>query len=253
MTGRIRASLLVAGILLVVLHLTTSPSLAHSGGTDANGCHAGSQPYHCHGSRSTPARPAPSGGRTLCADGTWSQSTGSGTCSWHGGIAGNNDPSTGSGSTGGGGGSGRIDADSGPSTTVTTNAPPPRSGTTTNVSGSVGDFFDNGGLLILLVGWWVLSRIKKSRRETAAGSVTARPSVPSSGSPTTGSGNSVSSSAAVRPTQDAGQVHPRSATSSAAGTCSCGGRQVVRRNGKTGQRFYGCSRYPNCRRTRPMY
>ena len=23
--------------------------LAHSGGTDANGCHAGSQPYHCHG------------------------------------------------------------------------------------------------------------------------------------------------------------------------------------------------------------
>ena len=26
---------------------------AHSGGTDANGCHAGSQPYHCHnGSKS---------------------------------------------------------------------------------------------------------------------------------------------------------------------------------------------------------
>ena len=23
---------------------------AHSGGTDANGCHAGSQPYHCHSS-----------------------------------------------------------------------------------------------------------------------------------------------------------------------------------------------------------
>ena len=23
-------------------------AFAHSGGTDANGCHAGSQPYHCH-------------------------------------------------------------------------------------------------------------------------------------------------------------------------------------------------------------
>ena len=28
-----------------------------------------------------------SGGRTLCNDGTWSDSTGSGTCSWHGGVA----------------------------------------------------------------------------------------------------------------------------------------------------------------------
>jgi len=28
-----------------------------------------------------------SGGRTLCRDGTWSNSTGPGTCSWHGGIS----------------------------------------------------------------------------------------------------------------------------------------------------------------------
>ncbi|GAA4105772.1 hypothetical protein [Actinomadura miaoliensis] len=35
---------------------------------------------------STPVVP-PVGGGTLCADGTWSQSSGRGTCSWHGGEA----------------------------------------------------------------------------------------------------------------------------------------------------------------------
>ncbi|MBA4274919.1 MAG: YHYH domain-containing protein [Alphaproteobacteria bacterium] len=38
-------------IRVVVLALTVSAAtnvFAHSGGTDANGCHAGSQPYHCH-------------------------------------------------------------------------------------------------------------------------------------------------------------------------------------------------------------
>jgi hypothetical protein len=30
----------------------------------------------------------PPGGGTLCADGTWSTSSGRGTCSWHGGEAG---------------------------------------------------------------------------------------------------------------------------------------------------------------------
>ena len=29
--------------------LLSSILYAHSGGTDSNGCHAGSQPYHCHG------------------------------------------------------------------------------------------------------------------------------------------------------------------------------------------------------------
>jgi len=29
--------------------LLSSTLYAHSGGTDSNGCHAGSQPYHCHG------------------------------------------------------------------------------------------------------------------------------------------------------------------------------------------------------------
>jgi hypothetical protein len=35
--------------LLYVAILWTVEATAHSGGTDANGCHAGSQPYHCHG------------------------------------------------------------------------------------------------------------------------------------------------------------------------------------------------------------
>lgn len=26
----------------------SSAAIAHSGGTDAYGCHAGTQPYHCH-------------------------------------------------------------------------------------------------------------------------------------------------------------------------------------------------------------
>lgn len=33
--------------IISVLSLA-SASFAHSGGTDANGCHGGSQPYHCH-------------------------------------------------------------------------------------------------------------------------------------------------------------------------------------------------------------
>ena len=32
----------------------------------------------------------------------------------------------------------------------------------------------------------------------------------------------------------------------------CGGEMLVRRNRSTGQPFYGCSRYPSCRFTRPM-
>ena len=33
--------------------------LAHSGGTDVNGCHAGSQPYHCHSSSGGSSTAAP--------------------------------------------------------------------------------------------------------------------------------------------------------------------------------------------------
>ncbi|MBG6089865.1 hypothetical protein [Actinomadura viridis] len=34
-----------------------------------------------------PSPTLPSGGGTLCADGTWSTASGRGTCSWHGGTA----------------------------------------------------------------------------------------------------------------------------------------------------------------------
>jgi hypothetical protein len=35
--------------LSIVLAIVFSTSaFAHSGGTDANGCHAGTKPYHCH-------------------------------------------------------------------------------------------------------------------------------------------------------------------------------------------------------------
>ncbi|MFT4793078.1 MAG: hypothetical protein ACJAVR_002199 [Paracoccaceae bacterium] len=33
---------------LFALSLVAGPAAAHSGGTNAQGCHAGSQPYHCH-------------------------------------------------------------------------------------------------------------------------------------------------------------------------------------------------------------
>lgn len=32
---------------------------------------------------------------------------------------------------------------------------------------------------------------------------------------------------------------------------SCGGNMLVRKNSKTGHRFYGCSNYPNCTATAP--
>lgn len=43
---------------MIVAASASTASLAHSGGTDSNGCHGGSQPYHCHSgagsSRSAP-------------------------------------------------------------------------------------------------------------------------------------------------------------------------------------------------------
>lgn len=35
-------------ILALTLALSCSGALAHGGGTDAIGCHAGSKDYHCH-------------------------------------------------------------------------------------------------------------------------------------------------------------------------------------------------------------
>lgn len=43
-------------ILVMIALLINTSVFAHSGGTDANGCHAGSQPYHCHSSSSSSSR-----------------------------------------------------------------------------------------------------------------------------------------------------------------------------------------------------
>lgn len=46
----------------------TAPSLGHSGGTDANGCHAGSKPYHCHGGKGGAGSANRSSGDRDCSD-----------------------------------------------------------------------------------------------------------------------------------------------------------------------------------------
>ena len=243
------APMLFVGVAFAVVLAASSPALGHSGGTDANGCHAGSQPYHCHGSRSAPAPRAPSGGLTPCADGTWSQSTGSGTCSWHGGIAGNNNSSTNSGSTSSGGGTGRIVPGTGPGTSVGTRTPPASNGTQDDLSRAVSSFFDNGGVVYLLIGWWVIAKLRKSRSKDAPNGATSRP-VTTNPSAAPSRVSNATALPPARPTGIGNASTPLSKPSAATGACSCGGREVVRRNRKTGQRFYGCSRYPSCKLTR---
>ena len=40
--------ILSVAIIAVSMWLTVPSAKAHSGGLNAQGCHAGSQPYHCH-------------------------------------------------------------------------------------------------------------------------------------------------------------------------------------------------------------
>ena len=42
----------IIALCVATTMLMPSVGSAHSGGTDSNGCHAGSQPYHCHDSKS---------------------------------------------------------------------------------------------------------------------------------------------------------------------------------------------------------
>lgn len=35
-------------LVFTLAFFTATSAFSHSGGTDANGCHAGSKPYHCH-------------------------------------------------------------------------------------------------------------------------------------------------------------------------------------------------------------
>ena len=50
----------MTSIFLLVPFVASSVLNAHSGGLNAQGCHAGSQPYHCHRPQAQPAQSAPS-------------------------------------------------------------------------------------------------------------------------------------------------------------------------------------------------
>ena len=118
-----RVKNILLGTVLIGATLTVSSGVsAHSGGTDSFGCHSGSQPYHCHSSKSTPYKTPSynfytpptikpyrtpsynfytpptikpyrtpsynnSGPTAICRNGTFSYSMSrSGTCSWNGGV-----------------------------------------------------------------------------------------------------------------------------------------------------------------------
>ena len=50
--SQIRRKRVIAGLATLSIMLA-GQSLAHSGGLDSRGCHAGTQPYHCHRDRSS--------------------------------------------------------------------------------------------------------------------------------------------------------------------------------------------------------
>lgn len=56
-------------LALSMIMVATNPStlFAHSGGLNAQGCHAGSKPYHCHRSQA-PVRQTTNGGDKDCND-----------------------------------------------------------------------------------------------------------------------------------------------------------------------------------------
>lgn len=62
----------IATILVVFIAsqaFSTTAAVAHSGGLDSNGCHAGSKPYHCHRTQGTSRTTSPrTGGDRNCSD-----------------------------------------------------------------------------------------------------------------------------------------------------------------------------------------
>ena len=64
----------LACAVILVLGVLSRAAGAHPGGLDRNGCHAGSQPYHCHRGDSgapapaAPSRPRPAFGDLDCPD-----------------------------------------------------------------------------------------------------------------------------------------------------------------------------------------
>ena len=60
-------------IALLICLFATTQSFAHSGGLDANGCHGGSKPYHCHRSASDMVKTETGHYRLRCDLGSRSQ------------------------------------------------------------------------------------------------------------------------------------------------------------------------------------
>ena len=51
--------------LIIFCFLASAQAFAHSGGLNKQGCHAGSQPYHCHRKQKSPAKNSPKPGAKL--------------------------------------------------------------------------------------------------------------------------------------------------------------------------------------------
>jgi hypothetical protein len=45
-------------VAIIAFQVPVLPAFSHSGGLNAQGCHAGSKPYHCHRAQSAPSRSA---------------------------------------------------------------------------------------------------------------------------------------------------------------------------------------------------
>ena len=49
----------------LLIAISSAPALTHSGGLNKQGCHAGSQPYHCHRKQSSTASSKPKSGSVI--------------------------------------------------------------------------------------------------------------------------------------------------------------------------------------------
>lgn len=60
------------GVFALCIFMTTGV-LAHSGGLNSQGCHAGSRPYHCHRSSTEMVKSSNGGYRLKCSEGSQSK------------------------------------------------------------------------------------------------------------------------------------------------------------------------------------
>ncbi len=70
--GPIRVLILLLSVVMGFGAVTTVQTNAHSGGTDQWGCHAGSQPYHCHNPKNDYSNDYGDGGNDYPSNSYWS-------------------------------------------------------------------------------------------------------------------------------------------------------------------------------------